>query len=67
MIIVAKTIIEEVLHYNYLDRPWWKGNKPETVVNRFLETEKTFSRIEDWSRRSLMGEFRDGILLKRGA
>jgi cephalosporin hydroxylase len=62
---VADTIIEEMPENHYPDRPWGRGNNPLTAVNRFLELNRDFSLSEDWSRRSLMGEFRDGILLKR--
>lgn len=64
VVMVADTIIEEMPENHYPDRPWGRGNNPLTAVNRFLEINKDFSRSEDWSRRSLMGEFRDGILLK---
>jgi cephalosporin hydroxylase len=67
VVMVADTIIEEMPEDYYPDRPWGGGNNPLTAVNRFLEVNKAFSRNEDWSRRSLMGEFRDGILLKHGA
>lgn len=66
VVMVADTIIEEMPEDHYPDRPWGRGNNPLTAVNRFLEINKAFVRSEDWSRRSLMGEFRDGILLKRG-
>ncbi len=66
IVMVADTIIEEMPEDHYPNRPWGRGNNPLTAVNRFLEINKAFSRSEDWSRRSLMGEFRDGILLKHG-
>lgn len=66
VVMVADTIIEEMPEDHYPDRPWGRGNNPLTAINQFLETNKAFSRSEDWSRRSLMGEFRDGILLKHG-
>ncbi len=65
VVMVADTIIEEMPENHYPDRPWGRGNNPLTAVNRFLELNRDFSLSEDWSRRSLMGEFRDGILLKR--
>jgi cephalosporin hydroxylase len=48
----------------YSNRPWGIGNNPLTAVNEFLEINANFQRDERWSRRSLMGEFRDGIVLK---
>jgi cephalosporin hydroxylase len=64
VIMVADTIIEEMPEGFYPDRPWGKGNNPLSAVNVFLELNHEYSRAEKWSRRSLMGEFRDGILLK---
>jgi len=66
VVMVADTIIEEMPAGHYPDRPWGKGNNPLTAVNAFLNMNTNFSREENWSRRSLMGEFRDGILLKHG-
>jgi cephalosporin hydroxylase len=66
VIMVADTIVEEMPEGHYPDRPWGKGNNPLTAVNAFLEMNENFSLEESWSRRSLMGEFRDGILLKHG-
>jgi cephalosporin hydroxylase len=66
VVMVADTIIEEMPSDHYPDRPWGKGNNPLTAINEFLRTHSNFSRDESWSRRSLMGEFRDGILLKHG-
>lgn len=64
VIMVADTIIEEMPLNYYPERPWGKGNNPLSAVNVFLGLHPEFSRAEDWCRRSLMGEFRDGILLK---
>jgi cephalosporin hydroxylase len=66
VVMVADTIIEEMPSDHYPDRPWGKGDNPLTAVNEFLKSNSNFSRDENWSRRSLMGEFRDGILLKHG-
>ena len=64
VVMVADTIIEEMPSGHYPDRPWGKGDNPLTAVNEFLMLNPNFARDESWSRRSLMGEFRDGILLK---
>lgn len=64
VIIVADTIIEEMPADYYSNRPWGIGNNPLTAVNQFLELNSNFQRDERWSRRSLMGEFRDGIVIK---
>ena len=64
IIIVADTIIEEMPTDYYPNRSWAKGNNPLTALNSFLEINNNFKRDERWSRRSLMGEFRDGIAIK---
>jgi cephalosporin hydroxylase len=64
VIIVADTIIEEMPADYYSNRPWGIGNNPLTAVNEFLKLNSNFQRDERWSRRSLMGEFREGIILK---
>ena len=64
IVIVADTIIEEMPVDYYPNRPWGIGNNPLTAANRFLELNSNFKRDERWSRRSLMGEFRDGIIIK---
>jgi cephalosporin hydroxylase len=48
----------------YSNRSWGAGNNPLTAVNKFLEENKSFKIDKRWSRRSLMGEFRDGIIIK---
>lgn len=64
VIIVADTVIEEMPADYYSNRPWGIGNNPLTAVNEFLRFNGNFRRDERWSRRSLMGEFRDGIISK---
>jgi cephalosporin hydroxylase len=64
VIIVADTIIEEMPIDYYPNRPWSIGNNPLTALNRFLDFNSNFKIDERWSRRSLMGEFRDGIITK---
>ena len=64
IVIVADTIIEEMPVDYYPNRPWGIGNNPLTAANRFLELNSNFKRDERWSRRSLMSEFRDGIIIK---
>jgi cephalosporin hydroxylase len=64
IVIVADTIIEEMPEENYPDRPWGRGNNPLTAVNLFLSENPDFRIDKSWSRRSLMGEFRDGILIR---
>jgi cephalosporin hydroxylase len=64
IIIVADTIIEEMPKDYYPNRPWGRGNNPLTAVNKFLEANKDYKIDTRWSRRSLMGECRDGILIR---
>ena len=64
IIIVADTIVEEMPDNYYVNRPWDKGSNPLTAVNEFLHSNHVCIRDDRWSRRSLMGECRDGIILK---
>jgi cephalosporin hydroxylase len=64
IIIVADTIIEEMPKDYYSDRAWNVGNNPLTAVDKFLELNNNFIKDLSWSRRSLMGECRDGIICK---
>jgi cephalosporin hydroxylase len=64
IIMVADTIVEEMPDDYYINRPWEKGSNPLTAVNAFLHSNNRYIRDKRWSRRSLMGECRDGILLK---
>ena len=64
IIMVADTIVEEMPDDYYINRPWGKGSNPLTAVNVFLHSNNRYIRDKRWSRRSLMGECRDGILLK---
>jgi hypothetical protein len=36
-----------------------------TAVNAFLEANDDFTRADEWGRRALVTEFRDGILRRR--
>lgn len=64
IIIVADTIIEEMPANYYPERPWGPGNNPLSAVNSFLKVNTDFKIDTRWSRRSLMGECRDGILIR---
>ena len=56
--------VEEMPEDYYPDRPWGIGNNPLTALNKFLQSNHNYKRDDRWSRRSLMGEFRDGIIYK---
>jgi len=64
IVIVADTIVEEMPEDYYPNRPWGRGNNPLTAVKGFLKLNSDFQMDLRWSRRSLMGECRDGILIK---
>jgi cephalosporin hydroxylase len=64
IILVADTLIEELPSGYFSDRPWDKGNSPLTAINEFLKEDRRFTRDIRWSRRSLVSEFRDGVLIK---
>lgn len=64
IVIVADTIVEEMPEDYYPNRPWRRGSNPWSAVFKFLETHQDFILDERWSRRSLMGECRDGILIR---
>ena len=64
IIMVADTIISEMPDTYYVDRPWDKYSNPLTALNEFLDKSPEFEVDSRWSRRSLMGEFRDGVVVK---
>ena len=64
VVIVADTIVEEMPEDYYRDRPWGSGNNPLSAVNEFLHSNSDFQIDLRWSRRSLIGECRDGILIR---
>jgi cephalosporin hydroxylase len=64
LVIVADTIVEEMPENYYPNRPWGRGNNPYTAAQEFLEINEDFELDLRWSRRSLMGECRDGILVR---
>ena len=64
VVIVADTIIEEMPENYYEDRPWGKGNNPLSALNLFMSENDDFVIENQWSKRSLMGECRNGIIRK---
>jgi cephalosporin hydroxylase len=64
VVMVADTIIEEFPKDHYKNRPWNVGNNPLTALRKFLQADSRFIPIEKWNRRSLLSEFRDGIIEK---
>ena len=64
-VLVADTLIEEFPAGHYVNRPWDRGNNPRTAAKAFLAENPDFVLDEDWSRRALVTEFRDGVLRRR--
>jgi cephalosporin hydroxylase len=64
IVMVADTIVEEMPQDYYSNRPWNVGNNPKTAVDAFLEINPNWQLDTIWSRRSLLGECRDGIIRK---
>ena len=62
IVIVADTIVEEMPQDYYSNRPWNVGNNPKTAVDAFIESNPNWQIDPLWSRRSLLGECRDGII-----
>ncbi len=65
-VLVADTIVEEFPAGHYEDRSWDKGNNPMTATRQFLAEQTDYELDADWSRRALLTEFRDGILVRTG-
>lgn len=63
-VLVADTIVEEFPKGHYPDRSWDRGDSPMTAVHAFVAERDDFEIDTDWSRRALVTEFRDGVLLR---
>lgn len=66
-VLVADTLIEEHPAGYYANRPWDRGDNPLTAVREFLGERSDFVLDEGWSRRALVTEFRDGVLIRTSA
>jgi cephalosporin hydroxylase len=64
IVIVADTIVEEMPENYYTNRPWGRGDNPYSATQRFLQINRNFEMDLRWSRRSLLGECRDGVLMR---
>jgi cephalosporin hydroxylase len=62
IVLVADGIIEHLPPRN--DRPWGTGNSPATAVRQFLQDNQNWKVLEEYSRRSIFSEFRDGWIEK---
>jgi cephalosporin hydroxylase len=65
-VIVADTIVEEMPQNYYSNRPWNVGDNPKTAVDAFLAAHPEWQIDTTWSKRSLLGECRDGIIRRIG-
>ena len=63
-VLVADTIVEEFPEGHYTDRDWDRGNNPMTAARAFVAERDDFELDIDLSRRALVTEFRDGILVR---
>ena len=66
LVLVADTLIEEFPPGHFRGRPWDIGNNPKTAVDAFLAERSDFVHADEWGRRALSSEFRDGILRRIG-
>ena len=66
MVLVADTLVEELPSGFYHNRPWDRGDNPATAARAFLAESSSFELEPEWSRRSLLSEFRDGVLRRIG-
>lgn len=62
LVLVADTLIDELPPGHFVDRPWDVGNSPLTALRAFLEEDDRFEGADEWGRRSLVTEFRDGVV-----
>lgn len=62
LVLVADTLIEEFPEGHFEGRPWDRGDNPLTAVREFLSQRSDFKPANDWGRRALLSEFRDGVL-----
>ena len=65
IIMVADTIIDELPQDYYPNRPWSSKSNPLTALKQFTAEEPAYKPFTRWNRRSLLSEFRDGVVIKR--
>lgn len=63
-LVVFDTLIEDLPADFYPNRPWGKGNNPETAVNTFLKENKNFIRDKDITEKLLITVAKNGFLKK---
>lgn len=64
LVLVADTIIQEFPQGYFANRPWDRENNPATAIRQFLTERSDFQLAKEWTRRALVSEFRDGVLMR---
>ena len=64
IVIVADTIVEDMPEDYCPNRPCGRSNNPFTAFKEYLNLYPDFQLDQRWCRRSLMGECRDGVLIR---
>ena len=62
LVLVADTLVEEFPENHFQGRPWGRGDNPLTALRAFLRERSDFMPAEEWGRRALVSEFRDGVI-----
>lgn len=63
-LIVFDSIVEDMPHDFYQNRPWGKGNNPKTAIHEFLEQNKNFKIDTAFQEKLLITVCPDGFLRK---
>lgn len=63
-LIAFDTIIEQMPHDAYPDRPWGPGNSPHTAIHQFLEEDDRFQIDDQYDQKLLISHAFNGYLRK---
>ncbi|TSC64683.1 MAG: cephalosporin hydroxylase [Microgenomates group bacterium Gr01-1014_93] len=63
-LVVFDTVLEILPEISYLDRPWSRGNNPQTAVNEFLKSNESFIIDKSIEDKLLITANRSGYLKK---
>lgn len=66
VIIVCDTLIDELGEGFFPERPWDDGKGPLAAVNDFLLSATEWTREDNYGKRGILTEIRDGVLFKKG-
>jgi cephalosporin hydroxylase len=64
LVLVADTVVEEMPESYYPNRHWGAGNSPLTALREFMLRHPEFTTDDNWGRRAVVSEFRDGFIRK---